>query len=105
LGTALGFDPGLTFERTELTLGTGDALIFYSDGVSEAFNLRDECYGTDRLLMEARTLSSRSAPEMATALLRDVRAFAGTAPQSDDIAILTLKVSPACAHREERLAA
>jgi sigma-B regulation protein RsbU (phosphoserine phosphatase) len=105
LGTALGFDPGLTFERTELTLRTGDALIFYSDGVSEAFNLQDECYGSERLLGEAGTLSSRSAPEMATALLRDVRAFAGTAPQSDDIAILTLKVSPNYAHQEERLAA
>jgi sigma-B regulation protein RsbU (phosphoserine phosphatase) len=105
LGTALGFDPGLAFERTELTLKTGDSLIFYSDGVSEAFNLRDECYGAERLLVEARTLSSRPASEMATALLRDVRAFAGTAPQSDDIAILTVKVSPSCARQEERLAA
>src|SRR5262249_14659996 len=38
LGTALGFEPGLEFERTELNLGAGDALILYSDGVSEAFN-------------------------------------------------------------------
>jgi sigma-B regulation protein RsbU (phosphoserine phosphatase) len=105
LGTALGFDPGLTFERTELTLKTGDSLIFYSDGVSEAFNLRDECYGVDRLLVEAGELSSRPASEMATALLRDVRAFAGTAPQSDDIAILAVKVGPNSAHQEERLAA
>src|SRR6476646_5079865 len=36
LGTALGFEPGLEFERTEVTLGRGDALILYSDGVSEA---------------------------------------------------------------------
>src|SRR6266403_1121389 len=37
LGTALGFEPGITFERTELTLHEGDALILYTDGVSEAF--------------------------------------------------------------------
>ena len=37
LGTALGFEPGLTFNCTELTLGDGDGLIFYPDGVSEAF--------------------------------------------------------------------
>ena len=43
LGTALGFEPGLEFERTELTLREGDALIFYTDGVSEAFNPHDEC--------------------------------------------------------------
>ena len=38
LGTALGFEPGLEFERTELTLHPGDTLIFYTDGVTEAFN-------------------------------------------------------------------
>lgn len=102
LGTALGFERGLTFERTELTLRGGDALILYSDGVSEAFNLRDECYGTERLLAEARLLSSRSASEMTSALLRDVRAFAGTAPQSDDIAILALKVNSAWAPHEAK---
>src|SRR6266850_3777548 len=106
LGTALGFDPGLTFERTELMLRDGDALIFYSDGVSEAFNLRDECYGSERLLAEAATLSCHSATEMTTALLDNVRAFAGAAPQSDDIAILTLKLSSARVPQEtERLAA
>src|SRR6185295_6430800 len=42
LGTALGFEPGLKFQRTELTLRDGDALIIYSDGVSEAFNAQEE---------------------------------------------------------------
>src|SRR6185436_19700898 len=53
LGTALGFEPGLEFERTELTLQRGDALIIYSDGVSEAFNSLEECYGNERLLTGA----------------------------------------------------
>src|SRR5512138_1542753 len=53
LGTALGFESGLEFERTEITLGPSDALILYSDGVSEAFNPQDECYGNDRLLADA----------------------------------------------------
>jgi len=95
LGTALGFDPGLRFERTELRLRDGDALILYSDGITEAFNTREECYGNERLLSGTRVLSRRSAAEIADSLLRDVRAFAGTAPQSDDIAILALKVNSA----------
>lgn len=95
LGTALGFDTGLSFERTELRLRHGDALILYSDGITEAFNTREECYGNDRLLSGTGVLSRRSASEIADALLRDVRAFAGTAPQSDDIAILALKVNSA----------
>jgi sigma-B regulation protein RsbU (phosphoserine phosphatase) len=92
LGTALGFEPGLAFERTELTLREGDALILYTDGVSEAFNPQDECYGTDRLLADAGAFAGQSAPAVVAGLLQKVRAFAGAAPQSDDIAILALRV-------------
>jgi sigma-B regulation protein RsbU (phosphoserine phosphatase) len=93
LGTALGFEPGLEFERTELTLHAGDALILYSDGVSEAFNPQDEWYGNERLLTEASEFAGQSAPAITTSLLQKVRVFAGIAPQSDDIAILALKVN------------
>ena len=93
LGTALGFEPGLEFERTELTLHHGDALILYSDGVTEAFNPTEELYGDKRLLTEAGAFAGQAAPEITSGLLRQVRTFAGTAPQSDDIAILTLKVN------------
>jgi phosphoserine phosphatase RsbU/P len=95
LGTALGFEPSLEFERTELTLRPGDALIFYTDGVSEAFNPQDECYGNDRLLADASAFAGQSAPAMTAGLLAKVRAFVGTAPQSDDIAILSLRVGGA----------
>jgi phosphoserine phosphatase RsbU/P len=92
LGTALGFEPGLAFERTELTLRSGDTLILYSDGVSEAFNPEEECYGNERLLADVGSFSGQSAAAITTHLLQKVRAFAGTAPQSDDIAILALKL-------------
>jgi len=94
LGTALGFEPGLEFERTVLTLHANDALILYSDGVSEAFNPEEECYGNERLLVEASALSGKSAPVITTDLLQKVREFANSAPQSDDIAILSFKVQP-----------
>jgi phosphoserine phosphatase RsbU/P len=92
LGTALGFEPGLQFERTELSLCEGDALLFYTDGVTEAFNPQEECYGSERLLADAAAFSGQSAPAMTAGLLKRVRAFAGAAPQSDDIAILALRI-------------
>jgi len=94
LGTALGFEPGCQFECTQLTLHPGDALMLYTDGVSEAFNPQEELYGTERLLTDAGGFNGRSALEMTTSLLGKVRGFAAGAPQSDDIAILTLKVQP-----------
>ena len=92
LGTALGFETGLEFERTELTLREGDTLVFYTDGVSEAFNSCEECYGAERLLADAVAFAGQSAPAVVSGLLQKVRAFAGSAPQSDDIAILALRV-------------
>jgi phosphoserine phosphatase RsbU/P len=91
LGTALGFEPALTFGRTELTLGPGDALVLYTDGVTEAFNPQEECYGNDRLLADAAAFTGQPAPAVAAGLLQRVRAFAAGAPQSDDIAILALR--------------
>jgi len=93
LGTALGFEPGIEFERTELTLHEGDAVIPYTDGVTEAFNTREECYGNERLLADVGALAGDSAGFVTKGLLQNVRAFAGKAPQSDDIAILALKVN------------
>ena len=95
IGTALGFDSGLEFQAMELTLSDGDAVVFYTDGVSEAFNPERELYGSERLLAEASGLAGQSANAISAGLLAKVRAFAGTAPQSDDIAILTFKVNVA----------
>jgi sigma-B regulation protein RsbU (phosphoserine phosphatase) len=95
LGTALGFDSGLEFQPVDLTLCDGDAVVFYTDGVSEAFNPESELYGNDRLLDDASGFTGQSANAISAGLLAKVRAFAGTAPQSDDIAILTFKVNAA----------
>jgi sigma-B regulation protein RsbU (phosphoserine phosphatase) len=92
MGTALGFEPGLEFERTELTLRAGDTLVLYTDGVTEAFNPQAECYGDKRLLADVGTLAGQPVTSLTAELLRQVRAFAGGAPQSDDIAILALRV-------------
>src|SRR5688572_19253873 len=73
LGTALGFEPGLEFERTELPLGPGDTLILYSDGVSEAFNSQEEYYGNERLLIESSDFAGQSAPAITASLLQKVR--------------------------------
>jgi sigma-B regulation protein RsbU (phosphoserine phosphatase) len=93
LGIALGFETDLEFERTELTLHPGDAIILYTDGVSEAFNPQDECYGDPRLLSDAAELAGKPPASLTAELLERVHTHADSAPQSDDIAILTLRVA------------
>jgi phosphoserine phosphatase RsbU/P len=91
LGTALGFEPDLRFERTDITLQPGEALVLYTDGVNEAFNPAAECYGNERLLAGLAAFGGKGAGDVSAGLLHQVRAFASGAPQSDDIAILVLK--------------
>ncbi len=67
-------------------------MILYTDGVIEAFNPQQECYGEERLLADLATFGDRPAADIPTSLLKKVRAFAGVAPQSDDLAILAFKV-------------
>lgn len=94
LGTVLGLEPGLTFERRELQLAAGDLVCLYTDGVTETLDAAGQCYGTPRLLAAASGLAGRSAKAFAADVLRDVRAFGGKAPQSDDLAMLVLRRPP-----------
>jgi len=100
-GTALGFEPDLEFPRVEVALHEGDTLVLYTDGVNEAFDPSEECYGNERLLADLGQLAGQSAQAVSEGLLQRVRAYAGAAPQSDDIAILALR--PVAAARNVRL--
>jgi sigma-B regulation protein RsbU (phosphoserine phosphatase) len=93
LGTALGFEPGLDFRRTKLALQPGDAVLLYTDGVNEAFNPHWECFGYDRLVAGLANAADTAAPILVKRVLDDVRAFANGAPQSDDIALLVLRLA------------
>ena len=96
-GIALGAAGRSIFESTtrldSVDLLPGDLVVFYTDGVTEAMNLRGDEYGEPRLIDQMRRLavSQASAAEAVDALLRDVRAFAGRAPQHDDITIVAIR--------------
>ncbi|WP_372016643.1 SpoIIE family protein phosphatase [Pseudoxanthomonas sp. 10H] len=87
-GGPLGFEPSADFPLYEGVLGAGSTLVGYTDGVTEAFDAGNRAYGGERLL---RALAAGdSAAAACHRLLEDVRAFAGEAPQSDDITILAI---------------
>ena len=89
-GVALGVVPDLAYEKSEASLAPGDAIVLYTDGVTEAENAGQEQFGVERL----RGIFAESPPgdarETNTAVFRAVREFAGDAPQFDDITCLTL---------------
>ncbi len=72
-------------------LAPGDALVLYTDGVSEAQDVAGEFFGPERLRAAAAAGRPSGTPGLTGSVLSAVRAFAGEAPQSDDITILSVK--------------
>lgn len=88
----LGVDAEATFSTTELTLQPGDALVLYTDGVSEAENARQEQFKVEG----AASALAQSAPQgnvvrMVDHLAEAIASFAGGTEQSDDITVLALR--------------
>ncbi|GAC1456450.1 MAG: hypothetical protein PVSMB6_14250 [Steroidobacteraceae bacterium] len=89
-GLVLGAMPDVTYPEHEVQLGVGDRLVLYTDGVTEAFNAGDEAYGTERLIAEIQAHGAGTAAGLVERICQSVTAFAGAAPQSDDITLIVL---------------
>jgi hypothetical protein len=75
-------------ERVELA--PGDAIVLYTDGVTDTVGAGDERFGLERLLATLAEPAS-SAQELVDRLAAALRDFAGGAPQRDDVACLVLR--------------
>ena len=90
-GPIVGLFEAATFEEETVTLTSGDWLIIFSDGVSEALSADGEEYGETRLLATAEKHVDLPPSEFLQAIFADVRAFTKGAPQSDDITAMVLR--------------
>lgn len=91
-GIALGVVPDVSIASTSIGLRPGDLLVLYTDGVTEAFNEAQVDFGEDRFRDCITRNQERPAREILEALLEEIQAFAGTAPQSDDITLVVVRV-------------
>jgi sigma-B regulation protein RsbU (phosphoserine phosphatase) len=101
-GMAMGVVRDATWAQGTVQMTSGDILVLYSDGVTEAHSKEQELFGEARLIqaVEAKILEwanavgpsiqSLSAQEILDALLAELQAFVGDAPQSDDITLMVL---------------
>jgi phosphoserine phosphatase RsbU/P len=90
-GRVLGLMPAsdLASETTELQCG--DALVLFTDGVSEAFGPDQELFGEERLLTYLQTSPARSARDTSLGLVDTVHKYAAGTKQSDDITVVTIR--------------
>jgi PAS domain S-box-containing protein len=90
-GTLIGILPDVRLWDETTHLASGDAIVFYTDGVTEARHDRDQ-FGEERLQDALRRCTGQSAAEIADTVQQAVVEFAEGDP-SDDMAILVLRVS------------
>src|SRR5438067_2471495 len=97
-GMVLGLtlDNGEMFERhlaeETIRLLPGDLYCFFTDGISEAMNTRDDCFGEARLGQLVQAHAHLPSDQLRERVLREIAAFVGDAPQHDDMTMILLKV-------------
>ncbi|MBC7638825.1 MAG: SpoIIE family protein phosphatase, partial [Rhodoferax sp.] len=92
-GHLLGVVDEPELHDSPLTLRPGEALIVFTDGVTET-RCGDEAFGDHRLVELVATLVGRSAQDVVATVVREVRAFGAASDSRDDVAVLALVVPP-----------
>jgi len=92
----LKLDNGEMFDRLlqeeTIALRPGDLYLFFTDGISEAMNAHDDCFGESRLGELVQAHAHLPSAELRERVLREIAAFVGDAPQHDDMTMILLKV-------------
>ena len=84
-------------EESTITVGAGDLFCLYTDGISETMNPQGDLFGDQRLASLIGGHADMPSEQLRERILRDVRAFAGTAVQQDDMTMVLLKMDDAAA--------
>ncbi len=91
-GVALGVVEGFEFKSGKASLGHGDMLFMFTDGVTEASKIDGSLYGDARLETLFGGLSLERPAAMIDKVVADVRVFEDGAPQADDITCVGLQI-------------
>ncbi|MDO4940853.1 MAG: SpoIIE family protein phosphatase [Erysipelotrichaceae bacterium] len=86
----------IVYQEQSIVLEPGDEIFLYTDGVTEATNNSNELFGEERLLKSINDNKGKACDEICRGVKKDVDAFAGDAPQFDDITMLSVKFN--CYH-------
>lgn len=90
-GFVLAGMEGMKYQSGSIMLSPGDKIFQYTDGVTEATNTSRELYGRKRLADVLAKNTSRPPAELLPVIKADIDAFAGEAPQFDDITMLCVE--------------
>ena len=95
-GMVLGMDDGSMFNNSlreaKVQMESGDVIVLYTDGITEAMNSKEEEFGLDNLLNAIRTSSNLTADEIVNNISQRISRFTGNIPQHDDLTLIVMKM-------------
>jgi PAS domain S-box-containing protein len=91
-GIIFGVTKEILFEEKSIVLQTGDLVLLYTDGITEAQNPKGEFFGTDRLTRLFSTQGARKPQEIINNIALDLQTFSGSSSFADDVSMVVLKV-------------
>jgi sigma-B regulation protein RsbU (phosphoserine phosphatase) len=82
-------------EEKQIALHTGDIIVFYTDGITEAMNATSDLFGESRLSRIVEEHGHLESGELRERILREIEAFVGSADQHDDMTMILIKITQA----------
>jgi sigma-B regulation protein RsbU (phosphoserine phosphatase) len=82
----------VNYKQGEIELQTGDVLVGYTDGISEAMNHAEEEWSEDEMLDRLRTVTEKTAAEIIPFIVQCADEFAAGAKQHDDMTMIVVRV-------------
>jgi len=90
-GVALGVIPEADYEERPISLISGDVLLLYTDGVTEADNSDGKQFGTERLVEVMKECRNGTAREIYQTIYDKVKEFASADHVFDDLTMVVVK--------------
>ncbi len=91
-GTALGLQEIKEVSPQKIKLESGDIVLFYTDGITEAHNAAFEQFSEERIVQFLEKNGKGTAKEIADRLIAEVNNFVGKVPQHDDISLIVMRM-------------
>jgi len=90
-GAALGVDESFILQQKVLTLDSGDTVLLFTDGATEAMDKNEQFFGDENLERIFRENCDSSAANIAAAFEKALRAHIGDTAPYDDITMMVVK--------------
>ena len=92
-GIALGAVSDPNIHQNTISLGHGDTLLLYTDGLTEAFSPEGDLFGEMRLMDVMTSLTATTAEELIQSIEECLNRFIDPLPLGDDLTMLAIRLT------------